>query len=84
MKSIKEVIEGKSVNEARLRSMDDIVGYLVDSIDDDTLYNIINAIMGDEVRDARHPGEMLDDEKFRNTFFSKLSDRMIDVLNDNF
>lgn len=84
MKSLKDIIEGKSVNEARLRSMDDIAGYLVDSIDDDTLYNIIDAIMGGEVRDVRHPGEMLDDEKFRNAFFSKLSDRMINVLNDNF
>lgn len=84
MKTLQEILEDKQINEAALRSIDDIAEYFVDNIDEDVLYNILDAIMSGKVSGFRHPGEMLDDEKFRTELFSRLSDRMIEVMDENF
>lgn len=85
MKNLKEIIESNINESVRLRSIDDITGYIVNTLEEeDVLLDILSAVMDGEVSGVRHPGEMLDDDKFRNSLFSKLSDRMIEVMNDNF
>lgn len=91
MKNLKETIESNLNESARpyfrdnLRSIDDITDYIVETLYvEDVILDILSAIMDDEVRGVRHPGEMLDDDKFRKSLFSKLSDKMMKVMNDDF
>jgi hypothetical protein len=91
MKNLKEIIESNLNESARpyfmdnLRSIDDITDYIVETLYvEDVLSDILSAVMDNKVRGVRHPGEMLDDDKFKKSLFSKLSDKMIKVMDDEF